>query len=231
MDGRLRAVSFDAGNTLLYCDPPPEAIYAEALSRHGRDVTPAEVAPAFRDAWAAMQQRVPPGDDRYAGDERLFWGDLLQDVLARLEHGAPWRHLLDELYAAFARPDAWRLFPDSLATLEALRRRGLKLAIVSNWDRRLPEILDQLGLTSRVDTVVVSAIEGVEKPAAEIFQRALERLGVPAAATLHVGDSPREDYEGARAAGLAAALVDRDGLFVLDHYRRLPTLGAVLDLV
>lgn len=227
----LEAVTFDAGNTLLYCDPTPAEIYAEALSRHGRAVTPQEVAPAFHGAWAAMQHNIPAGSDRYAEDERLYWGDLLQEVLTRLDHDAPWRQLLDDLYRAFARPDVWRLFPDSLTTLEELRRRGRRLAIVSNWDRRLPEILDRLGITARVDTVVVSAIEGIEKPAAGIFEAALERLGIAAGAALHVGDSPREDYEGARAAGLAAALIDRDNMFVGGDYHRISTLASVLDLV
>lgn len=231
MERNLDAVTFDAGNTLLYCDPTPEEIYAEAMSRHGRPVGPDEVGPAFRDAWAAMQRRTTGGDDRYGGDERAFWGEILRDVLDRLDHGAPWRHLLDELYEAFARTEVWRLYDDSLQTLEALRGRGVRLAVISNWDRRLGEILHGLGLEPYFDTVVVSAVEGVEKPDGRIFRTALERLGVPPGTTLHVGDSPREDYEGARAAGLEAALVDRDGLFDGSEYRTVASLRDLLELV
>ncbi len=231
MDRKLDAVTFDAGDTLLYCDPSPAEIYAEALSRHGRPVEPDEVGPAFRGAWAAMQRRTTAGADRYGGDERAFWGEILRDVLDRLDHGAPWQHLLDELYAAFARTEVWQLYDDSLPTLEALRGRGVRLAVVSNWDRRLGEILHGLGIEPYFDTVVVSAVEGVEKPDGRIFRTALGRLGVPAAAALHVGDSPREDYEGARAAGLDAALVDRERVFHGSGYRTIPTLCALLELV
>lgn len=231
MDRSLDAVTFDAGNTLLYCDPSPEEIYADALSRHGRPVEPDEVGPAFRGAWAAMQRRTTAGADRYGGDERAFWGEILRDVLDRLDHGAPWRHLLDELYAAFARTEVWHLYDDSLPTLEALRERGVRLAVVSNWDRRLGEILEGLGLEGYFETVVVSAVEGFEKPDGRIFRTAVERLGVAPAAALHVGDSPREDYEGARASGLGAALIDRDGIFAGSGYRTIPTLHALLDLV
>lgn len=97
------------------------------------------------------------------------------------------------------------------ATLDALEARGLPLAVVSNWDSQLPALLDSLGLARRFRTVSVSAIEETGKPEPEIFLRTCARLDVEPAETLHIGDSLREDYEGARAAGLSALLLDRDG--------------------
>jgi putative hydrolase of the HAD superfamily len=230
----VKALTFDVGNTLLRCDPPPAVIYAAALGRHGRPVTAAEVEPVFAAAWSELQARTPPGVDRYGahpGGERMWWGALLRDVLARLDHGADWRPLLDDLYAAFARPGVWRVFPEARPTLEAARRRGLRLGVISNWDRRLPEILDDLGLTGCFDTITVSAIEGVEKPDAAIFERTLARLGVAARQTVHIGDSPLEDYHGAEAAGMTALLVDRSGGFVGDGYRTVARLDEALELL
>jgi putative hydrolase of the HAD superfamily len=232
--GRFDAVTFDAGNTLLRCHPPPRVLYAEALSRYGPAVTPEEVAPAFADAWVEMQGRTPEGRDRYSaypGGERAWWGAFLREVLARLAHPAPWEPLLDDLYAAFARPDVWQAFPEVIPTLERLGAAGLKLAVISNWDRRLPEILSGLRLDGYFSEVVVSAREGVEKPASAIFKRALERLDLPPRRALHVGDSPIEDYQGAQRAGLDAALVDRHRLFVGGALRRLDSLEGVLDLL
>jgi FMN phosphatase YigB (HAD superfamily) len=71
----------------------------------------------------------------------------------------------------------------------------------------------------------------VEKPSAAIFERTLERLGVPASRTVHVGDSPREDYHGAASAGLTPLLIDRRGLFSDREYRRIDSLEAVVDLI
>lgn len=96
--------------------------------------------------------------------------------------------------------------------LVALRSRGMKLLVVSNWDSSLPSLLDRLDLTRRFDAVVVSALVGASKPAREIFETALEAAGVAAHEALHVGDSPSEDYEGARNAGLPALLLDRAGV-------------------
>ena len=230
----IDAVTFDAGNTLLYCDPSPAEIYAAVLARHGRAVSPDEVAPVFAAAWAELQERTPDGIDRYSshpGGEKMWWGAFLREVLARLDHEAEWRPVLDELYAAFAEPGVWRVFPETRRTLDEIRRRGLATAVISNWDRRLPVILDGLGLTEDFDTVTVSAIEGIEKPAPGIFRRTLDRLGTRPDATLHVGDSPLEDYEGARAVGITPVLIDRPGAFAGNGYRRIDRLDRILDLV
>lgn len=231
---RPSAVTLDAGNTLLFCDPSPPEIYARHLTRYGPPVTADDVGPVFADAWAEMQQRTPPGVDRYGshpGGERAWWGAFVREVLRRLSHPAPWRPLLDDLYAAFAAADVWRPFPESIDTLERLSGCGIRLAVISNWDRRLPEILDNLGLSGFFDVVSVSSMVGFEKPSVEIFKRTLDRLGVSANRTMHVGDSPLDDYQGARRAGLIPILIDRHRLFAENGYRRIETLSELVDLV
>lgn len=230
----ITAVALDVGNTLIYCDPSPPEIYSEALGRHGRPVSADAVAPVFRDSWAEMQRLTPPGKDRYSsvpGGERAWWGRFLRLVLGRLDHDAAWEPLLDDLYAAFSRPEIWRLYPEVRASLEALLGQGLRLAVISNWDSRLPEILEELDLTRWFETVTVSVLEQVEKPSIEIFRRTLERLGVAAGATVHVGDSPREDYEGAAGAGLHPVLIDRRGIFAESEYRRVGGLDELPELL
>jgi putative hydrolase of the HAD superfamily len=103
--------------------------------------------------------------------------------------------------------------------------------VVSNWDRRLPEILSSLDLESYFTVVTVSSLEGLEKPAPEIFWRTLERLGVRPEEALHVGDSLREDYQGASQAGLASVLVDRRRLFIGEDVRRVDDLTSVVQLI
>jgi putative hydrolase of the HAD superfamily len=230
----IAAVSFDAGNTLLYCDPSPAEIYSTHLSRHGRRVRAEEVGPVFAEAWAEMQRRTSNGKDRYgsvAGGERAWWGAFVREVLVRLEHDAPWQPLLDDLYSAFCDNDVWKVFDDTVTTLDAMTAAGVRLAVISNWDHRLPEILDGLRLTGYFEAIVVSAIEGVEKPSPPIFARTLERLGLDPAAVLHVGDSPLEDYTGARDAGLRSLLIDRKGLFAGEPYDRVSSLDEILAIL
>ncbi len=113
------------------------------------------------------------------------------------------------LAAHFRDPASWAIYGDVLPTLDALERRGLPLAVVSNWDSHLPALLERLGLCARFQVLAVSAVEETGKPEPEIFLRACARLSISPREALHVGDSLREDYEGARAAGLCALLLDR----------------------
>ncbi|HEY6051640.1 MAG TPA: HAD-IA family hydrolase, partial [Thermoanaerobaculia bacterium] len=151
--------------------------------------------------------------DRYGGvrGEAAFWQAFLNRVRGRLDGGAVSADCFARLARHFRSPSAWAVYPDVFETLAALEARGLALAIVSNWDSHLPALLEALDLAPRFRAVAVSAIEEPGKPDAEIFRRVCARLDLPAAACLHVGDSRREDYEGARSAGLSALLLDRQG--------------------
>ena len=196
-------------------------------------MTPSQVAPVFQEVWTELTQVHPRGLDRYhqlKGGEWEWWGEFLRRVLMRLGHPAPWEPVLRELFDAFADPSLWHVFPEVADVLGRLRSKGLRLAVVSNWDSRLPSLLSNLGLAGFFDEVLVSSLEGVEKPGTEIFRRAAERLGVTATDCLHAGDSPLDDYRGAESAGMRAVLVDRAGIFA-DGFLRVADLRELYDLV
>ena len=102
-------------------------------------------------------------------------------------------------------------YPDAAPTLEALRARGVRTICVSNWDYALSDVLRRCGLAGLLDGVVTSAGAGASKPDPAIFEQALRVAGCSAAEAVHVGDSPEEDVAGARAAGLPAVLLAREG--------------------
>jgi putative hydrolase of the HAD superfamily len=123
-----------------------------------------------------------------------------------------------------SEPQTWREMPGARSLLLRLRSLRWATAIVSNFDRRLPGLLEGLGLARLFDTVVLCSDVGAAKPAAAIFHRALERLQVPASRAVVVGDDEALDIEAARAAGLQAidvgSLAKLDGL--LDQLAALP---------
>jgi putative hydrolase of the HAD superfamily len=139
-----------------------------------------------------------------------FWRDFLGRVRRRLDGGPLSEEAFLRLALHFREREAWTVFPDVVPTLDTLSRGGLALAVVSIWDSHLPRLLELCGLSRYFRTVSVSAIEETGKPEAEIFRRTCARLGVEASSALHVGDSLRDDYEGARGAGLEAVLLDRE---------------------
>jgi putative hydrolase of the HAD superfamily len=211
-----RVVLFDVGGTLIESRPAPPGVYAQVLSRWGMAVDASQVGPVFQRVWTELTQLHPRGLDRYhhlKGGEWEWWGEFLRRVLSALGHPAPWEPVLRELFDAFAEPSLWHVFPEVDEVLVALRGRGYRLGVVSNWDSRLPTLLDRLGLAGHFEVVLVSALEGIEKPGVEIFRRAAARMAVSARECLHVGDSPLDDYRGAECAGMNTVLVDRAGVF------------------
>ena len=151
--------------------------------------------------------------NRYAGvrGEGAFWGAFVNRVRGRLDGGSVSAACFERLAVHFRDVSSWALYSDVEASLDELARLDLPLGIVSNWDSHLPRLLEALGLARRFRAVAVSAIEQTGKPDAEIFLRMCARVGVDPAWCLHVGDSRAEDFEGARAAGLEALLLDREG--------------------
>jgi putative hydrolase of the HAD superfamily len=209
--GPLRGITFDATGTLFRA-PRLFEIYAESFRRHGLDAEPEAIAPVFRAVWQELACRTDGSHDRFTahpGGPRGWWGRFIDRLAELLELPRPSRFLVAELYDRFARADAWELYPDTVPALVALRRAGLRLAVVSNWDERLERVVDGLGLTRFLDTVVYSSAIGYEKPDRRIFEAALDRLSLTPAEAAHAGDRLREDVEGALALGMTAVLVDR----------------------
>ncbi len=216
----IKAVTFDAGGTLLEPWPSVGHIYAEVAAGFGvRDADPAQLNQQFVAAWRAKR-----GFDY----SRAAWLDLVERSFAGLAEPLP-DGFFPAVYERFTEPDAWHVFDDVLPTLDALAQHGTRLAVVSNWDERLEPLLARLGLRDRFEVVVVSCHAGFTKPAPGIFAAALERLGLPPEATLHVGDSLIEDVTGARAAGLHARLIRRHAPPVPGEQVR--SLGELVELV
>ena len=223
---RIRLVTFDVGGTLIHPHPSVGAVYAEVLTRRGFACEGRDVDRAFEASWSAAASAVPPSTERYSRSpegERGYWRDLLIDTVKRLGGAEAPAGAAEELFERFSHADTWSLFPDVLPTLEALARRGMPMAVISNWDSRLPGLLRDLGLRRYFGPLLVSALEACEKPDARIFHRAARRAGVSPGEVLHVGDREREDIQGALQAGCLALKVSRNvgtdrGLeAVLDH--------------
>jgi putative hydrolase of the HAD superfamily len=205
----IRAVFFDAGATLLYPDPPVEEVYARIFADDGVRFSPAELRDALTTVWIEIQREKP--GDRYGGvrGEPAFWRDFLGRVRRLLDGGPLSEEAFARLAQHFREPAVWAVYPDVFPTLDALAADGMPLAVVSNWDSYLPRLLELRGLSGYFQTVSVSALEETGKPDPEIFLRTCARMSVAAGQALHVGDSLRDDFEGARAAGLHALLLDR----------------------
>ncbi len=230
----IRAVFFDAGHTLLHAHPDLGTIYAETTSGLGARIAPERFAEAFLPAFREFVRAYAATGTSSDAEDRAMWRAITREIHGRIAElgGVDFDLWFDALYRRFGEPDAWRLYEDVEETLRALRARGLRLGVVSNWDTRLKGICAGLGLDRLVDFLVISAEVGVRKPDRRIFEEALSRAGVRPEEAVHVGDLPEEDVEGARRAGVGAFLIERR-VRVTDHNtpEGVPVLKGLGDLL
>jgi len=224
ISSRLRAILFDAGDTLIAYRRPLRILLQDFFIQHDEILKRDSIAEALLAVDPRHHTLVH--QTRTVADEQRMWVELARDLLDVL---LPRRR---DLYPALAQwfTDGYRhlkVFRDVGPTLRRLRARGYRLAVVSNWEPSLPLTLDRLGLGKYFDTVVASAAEGVWKPDPRLFEIALGRLGVPAPEALCVGDHIERDIEAARAAGLSAVLLDRFD----DHPGYTPRVRTLVGLL
>jgi putative hydrolase of the HAD superfamily len=210
----VEAVLLDAAGTLMTPAEPVGETYARFAGGHGAEVDSDRLLEAFAEAFDRMPPMAFPAMAPAALErkEQDWWRRLVHEVMTRTQ-SAPndFDAFFKDLYAHYADSAGWRLYPEVLETLKQLRAEGFALAVVSNFDSRLVGILHGLGVTALVDGIVFSTAAGVAKPNPGIFHQALDALDVDPARAVHVGDAPEPDYSGARAAGLSALLVVRNG--------------------
>ena len=204
----VKAVSFDVGGTLIEPWPSVGHAYAEVAGRHGVQVEPDEVTSRFVNAWQSR------GDFAYT---KAAWAEIVDQSFAGLTTVLPSQTFFDELYHEFATSKPWQIYSDVLPTLEALGIRKMRLAVISNWDDRLRVLLESLAIAHQFEVVIVSAEVGHTKPLLEIFQTAAEALQLPPDDILHVGDSEKEDHQGALAAGFQSRWLCRDSTEPIGH--------------
>ena len=207
----LRALLLDAAGTLIEPAEPVAEVYARAAEFHGQALDPAAVKQAFRETFSGLADpdwaAHPHGD----AAEREWWRQIVGRTL-NTAAGTVLPHDFVEacfptLFAHYADPAAWRVFPEVPEVLAAARESGFRLAVVSNFDRRLHGILAGHGL--HFDAVVTSADAACRKPAQGIFRHALELLDLSPAEAFHCGDSHAADFLGAQAAGIPAWHLER----------------------
>jgi putative hydrolase of the HAD superfamily len=221
----IRAALLDALGTLMTFAPPAPLLRVELRERLGLEIPDDAAEAAIRAEIAYYRAHLHEGRDATSlADLRRRSAEAMRPALGTDA----------DLTPALLASLRFHAYPDVEPALRALRELGLRLVVVSNWDVSLHERLEETGLAPLVDGAVASAELGHAKPEGAIFARALELAGAAPDAALHAGDSPREDVEGALAAGMRAVLVARDdrraavppGVPVIASLAELPALCA-----
>jgi len=220
-----QAVFFDFGDTLASLEPSREALFVKAAQSIGLDLEPEAVRRAYQ---------IVDFNNKYSSvtvtDRDAFYNNYNSQLVEALGISSHFARLGPALIEHFKREKHWTLFDDAAKSLDRLRASGRPLALVANWDKNLPTLIERLGIAANFSCVVASQAVGVEKPDPAIFQLAIKELSlrVPEQIVLYVGNEYRADVLGARAARLTPVLIDRYALYPHADCHRFASLDEMV---
>jgi len=224
--GSAQAVFFDFGDTLASLQPGKEVLFVKAARSVGLELELESVRRAYQ---------IVDFHNKYSSvtvtDRDAFYDNYNRQLVEVLGISSQFPGLGPALIEHFKREKHWTLFDDAARSLSRLHESGRPLALVANWDKKLPALIEQLGISEYFSCVVASEAVGVEKPDPAIFQLALAELSlrVPEQTVLYVGNEYRADVLGARAAGLTPVLIDRYALFPHADCHRFASLDELVE--
>ena len=210
----IRAILYDAGRTLIQPRLEAPDIWDFLGDQLGMKLARERALP---DVGHHFYSRFgEDGMGAYDSDERArsFWASYYIQAMRETGVDLPKETLqsaADALYDWYQEPEQWLPYPEALETLRRADEQGLSQGIISDWGTDLVPILHAHEITRHLDFVVASAAVGAAKPHPDIFRYALVRARLQPHEVMYVGDSYISDVLGARTAGIAAVLIDREG--------------------
>ncbi|MGH9841771.1 MAG: HAD-IA family hydrolase [Blastocatellia bacterium] len=231
---KTELVFFDAAGTLFNVRGSVGEIYSRFARQHGLEADPALIHQGFLRAFGRQPPMAFPAGtpaDQLHKLEYQWWSRLAREVFVAFDFPR-FDAFFAEVFEFFRTAEAWRVFDDVVPALEALRMRGLRLVVISNFDSRLEDLIRAFGLNQYFDAIHYSTRMGAAKPDPAIFRAALRVHGVGAHQAVHIGDSLRADVEGAIAAGIHAVLLDRNQQYGdQDGVRKIMGLNELLTFI
>jgi putative hydrolase of the HAD superfamily len=207
----IKAVFFDLYFTLVCYDPPQEEIEAGLLHKFGIEISAENLRQPLVKAneliYLALINR--PLNQRSNEETMALYAQYHRNILKGASIKADEKIIMGLLDGMLHAKYKLALYDDVIPVLDALKKRGLIVGLISNVERSMSAALGELGLTPKLDVVVTSLDAGANKPKPGIFQFALRKAGVQPAEAIYVGDQYQVDVAGARGAGLKAILLDR----------------------
>lgn len=198
--GGIHAVIFDRDHTLLHFDLPAIAQFEQRIHALIPEIPPGAAA-AHWQAWRGPWPQTSTDEQRFWV---LFWESLAQQYQVPAERSMLLQQIGPFYHTCFA------VYPDTITCLETLRTRGLRLAVLTNFE--LPSVdltLQHVGIDPTwFDALLSSATIGVYKPDPRAYTLAAQALGLAPDSCLFVDDL-EENVVAAQAIGMRAILIDR----------------------
>ena len=207
---RLRLVTLDATNTLFKVRGNVGEWYAKAAFNYGINTNSDKLERNFRESFHHFNTLYPNFGQSAGLSSEQWWNEVVKSSFIGYHIETL---LLDQickdLYNNFSKGICWDIFPDVVPALKELNHKGIKVGIISNFDKRLPKILEELNLKEFFSFIITSRETTFYKPSGEIFKHALSLTKLHSTQAAHIGDNLKMDYEAAKEAGMEAFLLLR----------------------
>lgn len=227
-----KVIFFDAMGTLFGLHTSVGNIYQQFAHQYGVQIDALSLQQAFIESY----QAAPPlafattNATDITQQEFLWWKNLVQATFERVEVFNNFSNFTDffgQIYTYFATQEPWYIYPDVVPCLEYWQQQNIELGIISNFDSRLNQLLKALDLESFFTSITISSVAGFAKPDANIFKIALKKHHCEPEQAWHIGDSFKEDYQGAKNTNIQAFWLnrDRDSRNIENQLPNLSSLG------
>jgi putative hydrolase of the HAD superfamily len=216
----IKHVYFDFFNTLAQFYPPREQLQVKACEVVGISVKESSVKSAYKvaDAFMGEENKRYPLGKRTNSEVDLFWASY-EELLLKTAGAHVTRNQARLVFKQLSMLNQrFILFEDVLPTLQAIKKLGLSIGIISNMNQDLDSIIEDLGISPYIDCIATSEMAGAAKPDKILFQYALDLIGARPEHCAHVGDDYQGDVMGAINAGIIPVLIDRENM--VEHLNR-----------
>lgn len=228
----FKAISFDADGTLIgtFPDAPRgfENFFLNVAKAHGKIIASDELKPILSRMKEELGRQRAQGFKPYTSEDhiRKLWLWYYEHVFAACQLPEPER-LAQDMLDRFESGEFTGLYSDTRPCLEYFQSKKIPMVLISNYSSLLKKFLSKLDIEHYFTAILISGIEGCEKPDSHIFHHGAQRLGLKPQEILHVGNDMDEDYYGAINAGFQAVLLDRDSTH---HDPSLRKIRSLLEL-
>lgn len=211
---RPQVIFLDAVGTLFNVQGSVGQVYASLAQTHGVKTDSDQLNEAFFETFKAAPAIAFPGSEptQIPAQEYAWWYAIAEGTFSAV--GA--HHQFDDfegffadLYAHFATAAPWFVYDDAYSFLACWQDQGIQLGLISNFDSRIYAVLEALDLKHFFQSITIASEVGSAKPESGIFATALKKHGCTADEAWHIGDSYRDDFKGARAAGIKGIWLQR----------------------
>lgn len=207
-------IFLDAVGTLFGVKGSVGEVYQTLSQQAGVNASAKQLDQAFYRSFAAATAMVFPDVSAVEIPHReyLWWLAIAKDTFQRagiFHQFSDFESFFEGVYQHFATANPWVIYDDTLSSLKRWQTMGISLGIISNFDSRIYSVLDALDLKQYFETITISTEAGAAKPDPLIFTTALQKHGCSPHEAWHVGDSRKDDFKGAQAAGLRGIWLKR----------------------